>query len=151
MKTILILLMIISSIYANTYQKFSSNIKFISDSKIYKKSNNLLTSNAPIYGQFYSSAFLQQFLNNGISNIKCNKQKRLYKVVNDCYMYVTKDDIRYMDKYNRNTTDVLYLGEMDSKDISDFDYRSHMIECKYDKKHGLLHNCQVKIYKKIFD
>ena len=38
---------------------------------------------------------------------------------------------------------------MNSKSIKEFNYRTHMIECNYNKEYGVMHDCKIKIYKKL--
>ena len=120
------------------YQRFSNNIKLISDSKVKVSSNGKLTSNASIYGRYYPKAY--GVLNTGknqISNIKCGLKNNRYTIEDECSMQISEQ------------FDKVYLGEMDAKNIKNFNYKTHMIECKYSKQYGLMHGCKVKIYKYI--
>ena len=119
------------------YQKFSKNIKLISDSRITIKSNNLLTANSNIYGRFYPKAYsARNRSKNQISNIKCGLKKNIYSVVDECSMNIS-------DKYDK-----VYLGKMVAKDIQDFNHKTHMIECNYSRTHGVMHDCKIKMYKR---
>lgn len=121
------------------YQKFSNSIQLISDSKITQKSDNRLTSTAQIYGRFYPKDY--SVLNpdkNQISNIRCGLKNNRYGVVDECSMEISEN------------YDKVYLGEMGSKSIRDFNNKTHMIECDYSKKYGIMHSCKKKLYKKLF-
>ena len=43
--------------------------------------------------------------------------------------------------------DKVYLGKMDAKNIKNFNPKTHMIECEYNKKHGVMGDCKIKMYK----
>lgn len=116
------------------YQRFSNNIKLKSDSKIYRSSNNKLTSNAQIYGRFYPKNYsIVNPAKNQISNIKCNKSKNIYNVVDECSMTIS------------DSFDKVYLSRSNVNSIQNFSNRTHMIECKYSRTHGVMHDCSVKM------
>lgn len=117
-----------------TYQNFSSEIKLVSDSKITKEYNNKLKSNAPIYGRYYAKAYSS--LNpypNQIAKIQCGLKNDRYGIVDECSMRISQNH------------DKVYLGKMDSRNISEFNYKTHMIECLYSKNHGIMGSCKVKM------
>jgi len=116
------------------YQKFSNNIKLISDSRIKKLSNNKLTSNSQIYGRFYPKEY--SVINpskNQISNVRCGLKQNLYNVVDECSMNIS------------NSFDKVYLGKMRANDIKNFDRKKYMIECNYSRTHGIMHDCRKKM------
>lgn len=111
-----------------TYQKYTSRIKLISDSKITVLPDNRLESNSQIYGRYYG---YQQ------NSINCNRKENLYQVVDDCSMKLGF------------VTDEVYFSKSHEKTIKNYNRNDHMLECDYNKKHGVFHNCKVKIYKYI--
>lgn len=137
MKELLIITLFSVYINAKTFEDYTKTMKIISDSKIYVDKNNLLYSSSPIYGRFYSNSHLA-FLNNGINNIRCDLKNHFYNVVDECSMVIQNSYLK---------SNKVFLGKMDSLHINEFNYKTHMIECKYDKDHGVMHNCQIKIYK----
>jgi len=106
------------------YQKFSKNIKLVSDSRITMKSDNRLASTMPIYGRYYKKDIL---------NIKCDNNDRLYKVVNEC-----KIKLLY-------GFDNIYSSKSNLKKIKSLNKNTHMIECSYNKEHGLMQDCKTKL------
>ena len=120
------------------YQRFSSDIKLVSDSKIRVSSDGKLVSNTSIYGRYYPKAY--GVLNTGknqISSVRCELKNNRYGVEDECSMKISEQ------------FDKMYLGKLDSKSIKDFNHKTHMIECKYSKQYGIMHGCKVKIYKYI--
>ena len=115
------------------YQKFSKNIKLISDSQISRRSDNRLQSNSYIRGRYYPKAY--SYLN-GISNVTCGLKNDIYKVDAECSMKLS------------NNHDKVYLRKSNAKNIRNFNYKTHMIECDYNQEHGMMHNCQIKMYKR---
>ncbi len=123
---------------SKTYQEFSKHIKLISDSKITKGRDNKLNSSAPIYGRYYAkSSSFPNTAKNQITNIKCGLKNNRYGVVDECSMKIS------------NSFDTVYLGKMDSRSIRNFNYKTHMIECDYNKEYGVMGDCKIKIYKRI--
>jgi len=117
-----------------TYQNFSQYIHLISDSKIQKRNDNKLTSSAPIYGRFYSKDDpMYNYERNQISNIICGLKNNRYGAVDECSMKMS------------DNFDLVYLGTMDSRNIMNYNNRTHMIECTYSREHGIMHNCKIKI------
>lgn len=120
------------------YQRFSSDIKIISDSKVRIGSDGKLISNASVFGRYYPKAY--GVLNTGknqISSVRCGLKNNRYGVEDECSMKISEQ------------FDKMYLGELDSKSIKNFNHKTHMIECKYSKQYGIMHGCKVKIYKYI--
>ena len=118
------------------YQKFSKYIKLVSDSKITILADNKLHSTQQIYGRFYPKKYASRnFSKNQIANIRCGLKNNRYKVVDNCSMQIS------------DAFDKVYLGKMEAKDIKDFDPEEYMIECQYNKEHGVMHNCKTKMYK----
>jgi hypothetical protein len=110
------------------YQRFSGNIRLVSDSRITIQSNNKLKSNASIKGRYYPMNALKM-----IYNIQCDNKKSLYNVRDECSMRIS------------SSGDLVYLGKMESRNIANVDYTDHMIECTYSKKYGIMHDCKAKL------
>lgn len=108
-----------------TYQKYTSRIKLISDSKITVLPDNRLKSNSQIYGRYYG---YQQ------NSINCNRKENLYKVVDDCSMKLGL------------VTDEVYFSKSHQKTIKNYNRNNHMLECDYNQENGVFHDCKVKIY-----
>ena len=120
--------------YYKKYQNFSNSIELISDSKIRKQNNNKLQSNAAIYGRYHPVSY--SVINpskNQITNIQCGLKNNTYNVVDECSMNIS------------NNFDKVYLGTMNAKSIKEFDYKTHMIECDYNKEYGMMHDCKIKM------
>jgi len=116
------------------YQRFSSNIKLKSDSKINIKSDNRLQSNLRIYGRYYPRKYsVVSPSKNQVSNINCNLSQNIYKVVDECSMTIS------------DSFDKVYLGKMNIDRMKTFDRETHMIECIYSQNNGLMHDCKVKL------
>lgn len=106
------------------YHRYSGYSKLVSDSKIIRRSDNRFQSNENIYGIYKHRI---------IRHIKCNLKQNIYKVVDECKTYAPY------------STDILYLSKSNVEDVKNFDTKTHMIECEYSQKHGLMHDCKVKL------
>jgi hypothetical protein len=107
------------------YNNYRGYAKLISDSKIQKRNDNRLKSNSAIYGLYKNPI---------IFSINCNN-KKIYKIENECMSYASSS----MDK--------LYFSKSNINELKYFDKKTHMIECKYNQKYGLMHDCRTKIFK----
>lgn len=110
------------------YQRFSNNIKLVSDSTITILDNNKLMSNDIIKGRYYPLDTI-----NYINNIECGNNERIYTIRNECSMRISSG------------FDKVYLGKMESHTIKNINYKTHMIECKYNQEYGLMHDCMSKL------
>lgn len=110
------------------YQEFSSYIELVSDSKISKMSDNRLKSNQKINGRYKPHTSLM-----AIFNLNCNQKKRMLGIRNECSMKISPG------------MDLVYLSKMEARNIKNTDYSTHMIECKYSKEHGIMHDCKAKL------
>lgn len=130
---IIIIILIASNLLAK-FTDYNNNIlKLKSDSKIYmNKHNKKLKSNSSIYGEFYLKRYL---IDNGVLNVVCDKFERKYKIVNECRLSIVGLSNGVYTKRNR------------INDIKKMNVNTHMLECKYSKEHGIMHDCSVKIYK----
>ena len=106
------------------YQRFSKNIKLVSDSKITMNNDNRLTSNAYILGRYYKKDIL---------STKCGNNEDIYKVINECRIKLL------------HGFDTVYSSKSNLKRIKSFNRNTHMIECKYNKEHGLMQDCSIKL------
>lgn len=110
------------------YQEFSKYIELVSDSEISKMNDNRLRSNQKINGRYKpTSSYLS------IYNVNCNQKERMLGIRNECSMKISP------------AMDLVYLSEMEARSIKEFDYKTHMIECKYSKQYGIMHDCKPKL------
>lgn len=107
------------------YYKYKGYEKLISDSNIQIRNDNRLKSNSPIYGIYKHPLSL---------NITCGNNKKIYKIMNEC----SANSSYAMDK--------LYFKKSNKEELKNFNEKTHKIECQYDQKYGLMHNCRTKIF-----
>jgi hypothetical protein len=133
MKSILIAILITSNLLAQFTDYNCNKLKLKCDSKIYiNNQNKKLVANSPIYGEFYLQKHLYK---NGLLNTVCDKFERKYKIVNECKISII------------GISNGLYTKKNRIKEIKKMDTDTHMLECKYDQKYGIMHDCDIKIYK----
>jgi predicted RNase H-like nuclease (RuvC/YqgF family) len=110
------------------YEKYSSNMHLVSDSKIKIDKYNKLYSNAPIYGRYKTSNYHMY----KIYNVKCDSKKNKYNVTDECSAKTIDGD-------------TIYITKMRVNDLRQYNTNTHMIECKYNKKHGVMNDCSLKM------
>ena len=110
------------------YDKYSSNMHLVSDSKIKINKYNKLYSNAPIYGRYKTRNYHMY----KIYNIKCDSKKNKYNVTDECSAKTIDGD-------------TIYTTKMRVNDLRQYNTNTHMIECKYNKEHGVMNDCSLKI------
>jgi len=108
-----------------TYHRYSGYEKLISDSEIKIRPDNRFVSNSMIYG-------IYKYRLDGI--IDCGKTKKIYKIVNECRAY------------SPYSTDIIYFKKTNLNELKYFDLHDHKIECKYNQKYGIMHDCRAKLY-----
>ncbi len=119
--------LLIPVMYAQTitYEKSESSKAYISynpkniisDSPIMIRLDNRFKANSTIYGRYYRRA----------GSVNCNLAQDIYKIVDDC------------------KAGSLYFKKSNQYSINEFNTETHMIECTYSQKHGLMHDCNVKL------
>lgn len=107
------------------YHKYSGYEKLISDSKIKIRPDNRFVSNSMIYGIYKYR--LQ-------SIIDCGKTKKIYKIENECRAYAPY------------STDIIYFKKTNLNELKYFNPHNHKIECKYNQKYGIMHDCRAKLF-----
>jgi len=103
------------------YRKYNGYKKLKSDSKIYQLSDGRFKSNSEIYGIYKQR----------IINAQCGNNPKIYKVENECKAY---SGTLYQDP--------IYFSKAFLNDLKTFDTKDHVIECHYNQKHGVMHNCR---------
>lgn len=111
------------------YPRYSKYEKLISDSKIKQRPDNRFISNSMIYG-IYKNRITHE--------IDCGKTKKIYKIVNECRAYVPY------------STEIIYFKKTNLNELMHFNPKDHRIECKYDQKYGLMHDCRAKIFRYLY-
>jgi len=110
------------------YEKYSKNMHLISDSEIKIDKYNKLYANAPIYGRYKTSNYHL----NKIYRISCNQHEKKYNAVDECRAKTIDGD-------------TIYSTELKMKDMRRYNANRYMIECKYSKDYGIMHDCMLKM------